>query len=203
MTLRQRLFARYYDRMQRGYEELLGDRRRRLLSGVSGRLLELGPGTGVNFVHYPAADRIEWHGVEPNPHMRERLIPRARERGFEPGFCELERSRLLADDASFDFVVSTLVLCSVPDLDATLAEIRRVLRPGGRLVFLEHVAAPRGTWRRRVQDAVTPCCRWLADGCHMNRETGRHIEQAGFAGVEMESFEAKVPHVAGCARRGS
>ena len=203
MSLRKRLFARFYDRLQRGYEERLGDRRRRLLEGVGGRVLELGPGTGVNFPHYPSADDIEWHGVEPNPTMRELLLPRAHEHGFVTRFCELADGNLSAPDSSFDCVVSTLVLCSVPDVERTLEEIRRVLRPGGRFVFMEHVAAAPRSLRRGVQHALTPCWRWFADGCRLNRETDRHIDAAGFARVEMERFHAMLPHVSGTARRGS
>jgi len=198
MTLRKQLFARFYDRMVAGHERMLGDRRAELLRGVEGRVLELGPGTGINFNHL--SKEIEWQGVEPNPHMREQLLPRAREHGIEARFCELEGNRFQAEDESFDTVISTLVLCSVPDLDATLAEIRRVLRPGGRFVFLEHVAAPRGTWERRLQRGIRPCWRFFADGCRPDRETGRHIEDAGFAALEMESFRARIPHVSGTAR---
>jgi SAM-dependent methyltransferase len=198
MTLRKRLFARFYDRLVAGHERMLGDRRARLLRDVEGRVLELGPGTGVNFDHLP--EGIEWQGVEPNPYMRERLLPRAREHGIEANFCELEGNRFQVADGSFDVVLSTLVLCSVPDLDATLAEIRRVLRPGGRFVFLEHVGAPRGTWERRIQRGIRPCWGFCADGCRPDREIGRHIEDGGFAELEMESFRARIPHVSGTAR---
>lgn len=202
MTLRKRLFARFYDGVQRGYERLLGDRRRRLLAPLRGSVLELGPGTGINFLHLPVGEPIEWHGVEPNPHMRARLAERAAACGITPRFCELSGNTLLTEDDRFDFVVSTIVLCSVPDVDATLAEVRRVLRPGGRLLFLEHVAAPSGTWRRRVQNLVTPCWRAFADGCRLNRDTERHIERAGFENVECERFPARLPHIQGTAVAG-
>ena len=196
--MRKQLFARFYDRMVAGHERMLGGRRAELLRDVQGRVLELGPGTGVNFAHLPS--EIEWQGVEPNPYMRERLLPRAREHGVEVRFRELDGNRLQAEDGSFDVVLSTLVLCSVPDLDATLAEIRRVLRPGGRFVFLEHVAAPHGTWERRLQRAIRPCWGFLADGCRPDRETDRRIEESGFAALEMEHFRARIPHVSGTAR---
>ena len=198
MTLRQRLFARFYDTLQESYEQGLAERRAALLRDVRGRVLELGPGTGINFTHLP--DDIEWLGLEPNPHMRARLEPKARAHGIEPRFCELDGHRFQADDASFDVVLSTLVLCSVPDLDATLSEIRRVLRPGGRFVFLEHVAAPRGTWERRVQRLLRPCWQFFGDGCRPDRETDRAIREFGFEDLRMESFHARLPHVLGTAR---
>lgn len=201
MTLRKRLFAKLYDRVQVSYERGLGDRRRDLLRGVRGRVLELGPGTGVNFGNFASPEDIEWYGVEPNPHMRRRLSPRAREHGIEPRYCELSGYALEAEAASFDAVVSTLVLCSVPDVNATLSEIRRVLRPGGRFLFMEHVAAPRGTARRLAQGALTPCWRWIADGCRLNRELGNDLERAGFADLQLEAFENVLPHVSGQALR--
>ena len=81
--------------------------------------------------------------------------------------------------------------------EQTLAEIRRVLRPGGTFLFLEHVAAPRGSWKRRVQGLLTPCWRYFADGCHLNRELGAEIDAAGFASVEKEAFDARLPHIWG------
>ena len=197
MSFRKRMFARFYDALQGGYEELLGDRRPRLLAEVRGRVLELGPGTGINFEYYPAGRLDEWRGIEPNPHMRERLEARARPLGFDPAFCELDGNRFEADAASFDFVVSTIVLCSVPDPAATLAEVRRVLKPGGQFVFLEHVAAPRGTLRRTVQKALTPCWRCFADGCRLDRELGEDIERAGFQDVSLDRFDARLPHIWG------
>ena len=107
-------------------------------------------------------------------------------------------------DASIDVVISTLVLCSVgPELNASLAEIHRVLRPGGRFLFLEHVAAPAGSLLRRVQRWVRPVWRGIADGCRPDQETGQAIEKTGFSRVEMERFRLQLPlvspHVSGVA----
>ena len=111
--------------------------------------------------------------------------------------------RLDVEDATADAVVSTLVLCSVADLAAVLKEIRRVLKPGGRFVFIEHVAAPQGTWLRRAQRAFRPLSKTFADGCQPDRETWRAIEAAGFAQVDLEHFRAPAPiispHIAGVA----
>jgi ubiquinone/menaquinone biosynthesis C-methylase UbiE len=107
--------------------------------------------------------------------------------------------------ASVDAVVSTLVLCSVPSVAAVLKEILRVLKPGGRFVFIEHVAAPRGTMLRFGQQFVRPLSICFADGCHPDRETGEAIEAAGFGEVKLERFRAPLwlasPHVAGVAVR--
>jgi SAM-dependent methyltransferase len=113
---------------------------------------------------------------------------------------------LPAADASLDAVVSTLVLCSVHDLQRTLAEVHRVLRPGGRFLFVEHVAAPEGSRLRIVQDLIRPPWQLFSDGCHPNRETGHAIEQAGFAEVQYELFTLPLPvigpHIAGYAGKG-
>lgn len=185
----------------RGYDELLAPRKRALLGGLSGTVVEIGPGAGPNLAYY-AAD-IHWIGVEPNPYMRPYLVEAAARRGMAieivPGVAE----RIDLPDASADAVVCTLVLCSVADAASALREIRRVLRPGGRFVFIEHVAAPAGSRRRSIQRLITPCWSWLADGCHMDRETWRAIEQAGFATVQIEHFQMPIepaaPHIAGTA----
>jgi len=230
------MMARQYDRMMAGYELDAGPRRAALLGELSGRVVELGPGTGVNLEHLgcrhaaptshglgPGASGLEhpteagphdleWFGVEPSEPMRDKLRERwTRERpgSAEPHFVGLDGNRLELEDGWADAVVATLVLCSVPDPAATLAEVRRVLKPGGRFVFLEHVGAPRGTWTRRLQALGTPVWRWLADGCCLNRDTGALIESAGFEAVELEAYvaprEAAPPwvahHVAGVARR--
>jgi ubiquinone/menaquinone biosynthesis C-methylase UbiE len=98
-------------------------------------------------------------------------------------------------DNSIDAVVSTLVLCSVEDLEGTLQEILRVLKPGGRFYFLEHVAAPQGTWLRRMQQWIRPVWKKLGDGCRPDRETWVALEQAGFEQVEYQRFQAPVPAI--------
>lgn len=166
-------------RMDRTY----GPLRRRLLAGLEGTVLEIGPGTGPNLRYYPPSVE-RWIGVEPNPHMRTRLLRRASD--VRPGRAE----RLPVEDASVDAVVATLVLCSVRDVEQALREIRRVLRPGGRFLFLEHVAAPRGTPQRLGQRLIRPLCGLF--GCHPDRETGAALEQA-FGRVEMERLQMPVP----------
>src|SRR5690606_22821288 len=128
--------------------------KRRLLAELHGDVLEIGPGSGPNFAYY--APDVRWVGVEPNPYMYPYLRASAVEQGRTIDLRTAYTEALAADDASMDAVVSTLVLCSVRDVRASLAEIRRVLRPGGRYVFIEHVAAPAGSGLRRWQNWLQP-----------------------------------------------
>lgn len=182
MGLRDRFFARVYDRMLEPLEEAgLRDWRSELLRGVSGTVVEIGAGTGANLRHYPTAvERLVV--TEPEPAMLSQL--RGRLDQVPPGIDAVARrapaSALPLDDGEADVVVSTLVLCTVPAPGAVLAEARRVLRPGGRLVFLEHVAAeddPKRLRRQRRFDVVWP---HVAGGCRLTRRTEATIADAGF-----------------------
>jgi ubiquinone/menaquinone biosynthesis C-methylase UbiE len=199
--LRKRLFAALLARAARWHEPLVADRKRRLLADLRGDVLEIGPGTGVNLAYL--APGVRWVGVEPNAYLRERSSAEAAQRGIEARVLAGVAERLPVPDRSADAVVATLVLCSVADQDAALAEVRRVLRPGGRLVFLEHVGAPHGTPLRRLQRLVRPVWRMVGDGCHPDRDTVAAIGQAGFATVEVERFDVPAglvsPHAAGWA----
>ena len=168
------------------YERLVAERKRGLLGDLHGTVLEIGPGAGPNLRYYPSDCR--WIGVEPNPFLHPYLRKAAEQAGLRIDIRGLLAERLPAESQSMDAVVSTLVLCSVSDPAMVLQEIRRVLKPGGRFVFLEHVAAPEGTRLRRVQRFIRPLWRRIADGCHPDRETGPAIERAGFAQVRYEAF---------------
>jgi len=184
----------------------MAELKRSLLGRLQGRVLEIGPGAGANFPYYPT--NIDWIGVEPNPFMYPYLHQEAEHQGLiavklHPGRAEI----LPVEDSSIDTVVSTYVLCSVADVDATLKEIQRVLKPGGTFVFLEHVAATDGTCTRTVQEGITPIWKRAFDHCHPNRETWRYLEQGGFESVVYQRFRLSVPivgpHIAGIATQKS
>jgi len=197
-----RLFAALYDRMGRAAErDWLGERRAALLSGAWGEVLEIGGGTGANLPHYRGVGRVTI--AEPDPFMRAKLWPKLENARIAVEVSDAGAEALPFEDDSFDTVVSTLVLCTVPDQGIALWEIRRVLCPGGRLLFIEHV---RGEGRiARWQDRVEPLWRRLGAGCHPNRDTVASIEAAGFYVESLERFEAPgpfsgfTPHVQGAA----
>ncbi len=202
--LRARWFAWLLAHGEGFDRELYGARKRELLGPLRGTVVEIGPGAGVNLAYYDPG--VRWIGVEPNVHFHLRLRDKAAALSLDAAVRPGRAERLDLPAASADAVVSTLVLCSVDDLGAALAEVRRVLKPGGRFVFIEHVAA-RGPGLRRVQRLVKPAWGVLADGCRPDRETAHHIEAAGFEAVRLERFDAAMPlpivkpHIAGTARR--
>jgi len=165
---------------------MVAERKRALFAGLHGDILEIGPGAGPNLVYYPKDCR--WIGVEPNPFMYPYLRQAAARAGLQIEIQPLVAEKLPVEDQSMDAVVSTLVLCSVHNPTLGLREILRVLKPGGRFIFLEHVAAPEGTRLRKVQRFIRPLWKRLADGCYPDRETGPAIEHAGFSEVKYENF---------------
>lgn len=170
-----RLFAALYDRGLKATEEAgLGEMRRELLSKASGRTIEIGAGTGANLGLYPQGVS-EVVLAEPDPHMAKRLREKLAASGAQHVLVEAPAERLPFEDASFDTAVFTLVLCTVPNQAAALAEAARVLRPGGKLLFLEHVRS-RHPGVARWQDRLEKPWRFLGDGCHCNRDTVAAIE---------------------------
>jgi ubiquinone/menaquinone biosynthesis C-methylase UbiE len=179
VSLYGRLFARVYDRAMAATEAGgLAAERAALLATADGRVLELGAGTGLNLGYYPAAVR-ELVLTEPDAPMLRRLQPRAAARTPPATIVRAPAEQLPFADASFETVVTTLTLCTVRDLPAALAEVRRVLVPGGRLLFLEHVRAQDARAARR-QDLLAPIQRRVGHGCHCNRATVAAIEAARF-----------------------
>ena len=150
-------------------------RRSELLASARGRVLELGAGTGLNLRHYP--DGVDLVVSEPDPAMRARLRRRA---GSAVTVVDAGAERLPFPDDSFDTVVSTLVLCTVADPDAALAEVRRVLAPGGRLLLIEHVRADAPRLARR-QDRFAGLWHTVAMGCRCNQPTVELLERAGLS----------------------
>ena len=194
-----RVFAAIYDKLMQGTEAAgLADSRASLLASATGRTLELGAGTGLNARHYPDAVS-ELVLTEPDPHMARRLRakladspPAARYEVVETG-----AEHLPFDDGSFDTVVSTLVLCTVADPGQAAAEIRRVLRPGGRLLVFEHVRDPEEGRLSKWQDRLERPWGWFGAGCHPNRDTAATLRAAGFdvAGLEPAELPKAPPIV--------
>jgi ubiquinone/menaquinone biosynthesis C-methylase UbiE len=201
------LFARVYERVGHLMDAEIGDHRRRLLAGLTGRILEIGAGNGLNFLHYPATV-TQVLAVEPEPYLRRLALAAARQAPVPIRVVAGTAEVLPAPDASFDAVVASLVLCTVADPDQALAEVRRVLRPGAMLRFYEHVRAsdPR---LARWQDRLERPWGWLVGGCHPNRDTVAAIGAAGLPLVQLDRFDLQAtpalarPHVLGVAERGS
>ncbi len=185
------------------YNKLTGHYKEELFSSLSGTVLEIGAGTGANLPYYP--DDINLIVLEPNPFMqaylREKTEKLHKDMEIKTGVAE----EIPYPDHTFDYVVSTLVLCSVDDLTSTLSEIKRVLKPGGTFYFIEHVAAPDNTLLRTIQNAIAPGWRYLAEGCHPNRETGKELQKAGFDHLEMNHTRLPLPvvgpHIIGSAAK--
>lgn len=202
-----RWFAFVYSVFARFAEKTLGPHRKRLLDQASGRVAEIGAGTGMNFKHYPPA-ATEVLATEPNPHMFKRTKKTARAAGSRFTAEQCGADALGLADASVDDVVSTLVLCSVADPAAALAEVRRVLKPGGRLLFFEHVRAPAGSSLAAKQDKRERMWGKIAGGCHPNRDTEAAIRAAGFDISDIDHFDVKGsklvrPHILGVARKAA
>jgi SAM-dependent methyltransferase len=183
------------------------EHRRRLLDGLSGRVVEVGAGNGLNFPHYPA-EVTEVLAVEPEPFLREKAGQAAADAAVPVTVVDGLADSLPAEEASFDAGVASLVLCSVPEQDRALAELRRVIRPGGELRFYEHVRA-HDAGQARSQDRIDRLWPRFSGGCHPNRDTPAAIEAAGFDIERCERFtfrpffllKAIEPHVIGVARR--
>jgi ubiquinone/menaquinone biosynthesis C-methylase UbiE len=202
------LFARFFTRFAakdepRGQAAL----RRELLAGLAGQVIELGAGNGLNFAHYPATV-AEVVAVEPEAYLRERAVAAARTAPVGIRVVDGTAARIPAGDASFDAAVVSGVLCSVADVAAALAELRRVLRPAGELRFYEHVRAA-GRLRGRAQDTADLFWPRLLGGCHPNRDTRTAIERAGYQIIACRSllfppsarFSPVAPRILGVARR--
>jgi SAM-dependent methyltransferase len=178
-----RLFSALYDRCLKGTEDAgLREMRRELLAQARGRTIEVGAGTGANLGLYPEA-LTELVLAEPDPHMLKQL--RAKAGDGDPQIVQASAERLPFEDASFDTAVFTLVLCTAPDPTAALAEAARILRPGGRMLFLEHVRA-KDPGLARWQDRLEGPWRFMGDGCHCNRDTVATIEASR---LTLESVE--------------
>ncbi len=175
------------------YEQAINNAKVSLLSQLSGKVLEIGPGTGINLKYF--SQEVDWIGIEPNPYSREYLRKEAERLGRNIEILAGTAEYLPLPDNSLDAVVSSLVLCSVPNPTLALSEIRRVLRPGGRFVFIEHIAAEPNSALRKVQRIMRGPQALLGDGCCPDRETLKSIETAGFAWIFSSREDMPVPLV--------
>jgi len=185
------------------HSTFVDDRKRTLFEDLTGILVEIGSGTGSNLRLLP--EEVLVVGVEPNPFMHRHFLREAHEAGRSVALVQGLVEALPFPDQSVDAVLSTLVLCSVGGLDQALKEILRVLKPGGKFLFVEHVAADEGTWLRRVQRWIRPVWSRIGDGCQPDRTTGEFLERAGFRRITLERFRVPLPlvspHIAGIAEK--
>jgi ubiquinone/menaquinone biosynthesis C-methylase UbiE len=197
------VFARVFPRLSQAMDAGgLAARRETLLAGLTGQVIDIGASTGATFGHYPAAvDRVT--AVEPEPRLRQIATAAARTAPVPVTVTDGLASALPAADASFDAAVVTFVLCTVPDQDAALQEIRRVLKPAGLLCFLEHVRADTARLARIQRALEATIWPHLFGGCHPSRDTTAAIERAGFRIGRLDQFlfpEARTPvsfHITG------
>ena len=198
-----RAFSALYDSLTRGTEEAgLREMRRELLAGARGRTLDIGAGTGANIGLFgPETDEVVF--AEPDPHMVKRLRRKLAEAADPSAVIQAPAERLPFPDDSFDTVVFTLVLCTVPDQEASLAEAARVLRPGGQLLFLEHVRSP-DPGLARWQDRLHGPWRLFGDGCNCNRDTVAAVSASPLELGAVESGELpKAPPIVRPLARGA
>jgi len=188
--------------------ELNKKRKIELFSGIEGTVLEIGPGIGTNFVFLNKKE-IRWIGVEPNPAMHPYLLESAKKQGVSASLLDCYSEAICLPDSQVDFVICTKVLCSVSNLDRSMNEIKRVLKPGGKFLFLEHVVDNHNFLRRAVQKIVpyTPW-KYYSDGCEPGRDIAASIKNTGFTSVSFIQYmqegkglihAIKKPHIYGSA----
>lgn len=188
----------FYDKVMAATEEAcLREWRKQLLAPVHGMVMEIGAGTGANIAFY--SDKVEQLILsEPDKDMRKQLQTRLADSGFNNASISAASAEDIdAEDNTFDFITASLVCCSVSCPHTALLEIKRVLKPGGKLIFLEHVAAEEGSRRRTWQNRFNPFWRAVAGNCHLNRDTESSILEAGFEirEIQRESLRKSMPLV--------
>lgn len=182
---RSRFNAWFFEAFDRYINHITARHKANAFAGIEpGRVLEIGAGVGANFDHLPEGASVV--AVEPNLAMHDVLRLRADERGVDIDLVDVSAERLPLPDDSIDEAICSLVLCTVPDPAATVSEVSRVLRPGGRFRFVEHVAAPRWSPRRWLQHGIRRPWSWLFEGCDLCRDTASLVEGSEFASVRLD-----------------
>ncbi|KAL7240810.1 hypothetical protein ACSBR2_006455 [Camellia fascicularis] len=206
----EELFAFVMAKGSKAYETQVAGFKSQIFTNLRGKdktVLELGIGTGPNLKYYASDNGVRVFGIDPNRKMEKYAQAAAAAAGLPPEnfkFIHAVGEVLPLSDASVDAVVGTLVLCSVKDINMTLKEVMRVLKPGGLFLFVEHVAAKDGTILRFAQGILDPLQQTVSDGCHLTRKTGKCISEAGFSAVHINTTFVSVacilgPHVYGIA----
>lgn len=202
--LRASLNALFMAGVDTGMDRVYGSHKRKLFTDLPLDVVEIGPGAGANMRYYQSGTRVV--AIEPNPRMHPFLRRRARRHGLDLDIRTIHGEAVDLPHESAAVVVATLVLCSVADPRRVIAEIRRILKPGGKFIFLEHVAAPPhsllGHWQRWLHRPW----HYLSEGCHLHRPTHLLVAEAGFHQVEMDCFMLSPalpfrPHIYGTAIR--
>ncbi len=202
--LHKKIFAWLLYKAGNSAERQFAQYKRPLFADLMGNVLEIGPGTGINFQYYP--DTIIWTGIEPNRYMHRYLEESARIRAFDISVQTGYAEQLNFKNSCMDTVVSTHVLCSAARPEMVIQEIIRVLKPGGKFIYFEHVTAGNGSILRSVQRFIRPFWKVAADGCILDRDTEKLFLDAGFDSIIYEKFRMNPrflcpvsPHIYGTA----
>ncbi len=191
--LRGRLNAWFLAAIDGYVNRLLHATKSALFADLSGTVVEIGPGVGANLGYLAGADRVI--GIEPNAQMRPILEHRAARHGVNLEILPIGAEATGLPDASVDFVVCTLVLCTVDEPRSVLEEVRRILKPGGKFLFVEHVEAPNGSMLKHLQRLLRRPWRFMFEGCCLDRDTASLIRAGGFSSCEIDQYRLKSPFV--------
>lgn len=192
MNIREKIFSRLWRLGAPGVDKKLSALKEKLFQDVQGIVLELGPGTGVNFEYFPS--NISWIGIEPNKTLQKILLVHPK----RPRNAQLIERIENVQSESIDTAVSSLVLCSVPELEKMLGEVKRVLKKGGAFLCVEHIAAERGTCLRAWQRIIRPFTRLFGGGCEPDREILTAMHNTGFTHIQSSTHHLRLGNLIIC-----